>query len=90
MTRRTLEEISAHAEEFADAFERYEPAPGDESADVPPIMAVRLAAWRRDTAERDLATAVQNAREHRVSWRAVGEALGTSGEAARQRYGVSR
>jgi len=49
-------------------------------------MAVRLAAWRRDTAERELAEAVRTAREQRLSWREVGEAIGTSGEAARQRY----
>jgi FAD/FMN-containing dehydrogenase len=49
-------------------------------------MAVKLAAWRRDAAERELAEAVQAARDQRLSWRAVGEAIGTSGEAARQRY----
>jgi len=30
---------------------------------------------------------VVEAREHHVSWAAIGEQLGTSGEAARQRYG---
>lgn len=49
-------------------------------------MAVKLAAWRRDTAERELAEAVHAAREQQLSWREVGEAIGTSGEAARQRY----
>lgn len=47
-------------------------------------MAVRLAAWRRDSAERDLAEAVRAAREQRPSWREVGEAIGTSGEAGRR------
>lgn len=54
-----------------------------------PVMAIKLAAWRRDTAERELADAVRVAREHELSWRVVGEAIGTSGEAARQRYGAS-
>jgi hypothetical protein len=86
MTRRSIEDIKARADEFADAFENYDPKPGDQDAPLPPVMAVRLAAWRRDAAERELAEAVQAAREQRLSWREVGEAIGTSGEAARQRY----
>ncbi|HMR50010.1 MAG TPA: hypothetical protein PKE40_15760 [Arachnia sp.] len=89
MTRRSIDDIKARADEFADAFENYEPRPGDQDAPLPPAMAVRLAAWRRDSAERDLAVAVRAAREQRLSWREVGEAIGTSGEAARQRYGIS-
>lgn len=89
MTRRSIEEIKARADEFADAFENYEPKPGDLDAPLPPVMAVKLAAWRRDTAEKELAEAVRAARERRLSWREVGEAIGTSGEAARQRYGAS-
>ena len=89
MTRRSIEDIKARAEEFADAFENYDPKPGDQDAPLPPVMAVRLAAWRRDAAERELADAVRAAREQRLSWREVGEAIGTSGEAARQRYSAS-
>jgi hypothetical protein len=89
MTRRSIEEIKARADELADAFENYDPKPGDQDAPVPPVLAVKLAAWRRDTAERELAEAVRAAREQRVSWREVGEAIGTSGEAARQRYSAS-
>ena len=86
MTRRSIADIAARADEFADAFENYDPRPGDEDAPLPPIMAVKLAAWRRDTAERELAEAVHAAREQQLSWREVGEAIGTSGEAVRQRY----
>ena len=89
MTRRSIDEIIARADEFADAFENYEPRPGDDNAPLPPVMAVKLAAWRRDTAERDLAAAIRSARDQQVSWREVGEAIGTSGEAARQRYGAT-
>ncbi|GAA1884856.1 hypothetical protein GCM10009715_33860 [Paeniglutamicibacter psychrophenolicus] len=89
MTRRSIEEIKARADELADAFENYDPKPGDQDAPVPPVLAVKLAAWRRDTAEQELAEAVLSAREQRMSWREVGEAIGTSGEAARQRYGAS-
>lgn len=89
MTRRSIDDIKARADELADAFENYDPKPGEQDAPVPPVMAVKLAAWRRDTAERDLADAVRAAREQRLSWREVGEAIGTSGEAARQRYSAS-
>ena len=89
MTRRSLEDIEAHADELADAFESYDPEPEDENAALPPLMAVRLAAWRRSTAEKELAQAVRTAREKRISWRELGEAIGTSGGAARQRYGTT-
>lgn len=87
MTRRSIEDIKARAEEFADAFEGYEPKDADAESPLPPVLAVKLAAWRRDAAERELAEAVRTAREHRMPWREVGDAIGTSGEAARQRYG---
>lgn len=89
MTRRSIEDIKARADELADAFENYDPKPGDQDAPLPPTMAVKLAAWGRDAAEKELAEAVRAAREQRLSWREVGEAIGTSGEAARQRYSVS-
>lgn len=89
MTRRSIADIAARADEFADAFENYDPKSGDQDAPLPSVMAVKFAAWRRDAAERELAEAVQAAREKRLSWREVGEAIGTSGEAARQRYGTS-
>ena len=89
MTRRSIDDITARADELADAFENYDPNPGDRDAPVPPVMAVKLAAWRRDTAERELADAVRAARAQHLSWREVGEAIGTSGEAARQRYSAS-
>lgn len=79
MTRRSLADLTARADEFADAFERFDPEPGDKDAPLPPVLAVKLAAWRRDVAESELADAVHAAREQRVSWRAVGEAIGTSG-----------
>lgn len=47
MTRRSIEEIKARADEFADAFENYDPKPGDQDAPLPSAVAVRLAAWRR-------------------------------------------
>ncbi|NHT18942.1 hypothetical protein [Cellulomonas sp. IC4_254] len=83
---RSLDEILASADRLADRFEAYEPAPGDRDA-VDPMTALWLAAARRATAERDLAAAVVDARRAGVPWKTVGEIVGTSGEAARQRYG---
>ncbi|MDR1186417.1 MAG: hypothetical protein LBK95_02995 [Bifidobacteriaceae bacterium] len=88
--RPNLEELEARADELAARFENYEPRPEDLNRPLPPIMALRLAAWRRDVAECDLARAVAEARERDLSWRKVGDAIGTSGEAARQRYSGSR
>jgi hypothetical protein len=87
--RRSLADLIAHADELADAFENFEPKPEDFDAPVPPLMAVKLAAFRRAAAEKELAEAIRTARKSQVSWRELGEAIGTSGEAARQRYGAS-
>ena len=89
MTRRFIEDIKTRADKFADAFENYDPKPGDQDAPLPPTMAVKLAAWRRDAAEKELAEAVHAAREQRLSWHEVGEGIGISGEAARQRYSAT-
>jgi len=43
---RSLEEILAHADELADAFEAYEPEP-EEEGKASSLMALRLAAARR-------------------------------------------
>jgi len=79
----------ARADEFADKFEQFEPTDAKHETPLPPIMALRLAAWRRDCAERDLAQAVAEARAADTPWRDVGESLGTSGEAARKRYATA-
>ncbi len=39
MTRRSIEDITARADEFADAFENYAPKLGDQDAPLPPAMA---------------------------------------------------
>ena len=60
--------------------------PGNQDAPLPSIMAVEIAARHRDMTECGLAEAVHAARKQQLSWRELGEAMGTSGEAARQRY----
>jgi hypothetical protein len=82
---RSLHEILAQADELADTFEAYEPNDADEGK-ASSLVALRVAVARRANADRDLLAAVTEARNHQVSWAVIGEQLGTSGEAARQRY----
>lgn len=84
--RRSLTDLIANADALADAFEGHDPQPDDFDAPLPPLMAVKLAAFRRAQAEKDLADAVAQGREAHLSWRELGEAIGTTGEAVRQRY----
>lgn len=81
---RSLDELMARADQLADTFEAYEPQDADRGE--PPLMALRRAAFRRSMVERELTEAVGEARRSGVSWAKIGSELGTSGEAARQRY----
>lgn len=84
---RSAEEILAHADELARRFEDHEPTPGGVK-DASTLRAVADAFARLAASERDLAAAVSVARAEGHSWSAIGAMLGTSGEAARQRYGT--
>jgi hypothetical protein len=83
---RTTEEILKHADELARRFEEHEPDP-EQIMDARPLRDVAGAFERRARAEADLAAAVTVARAEGHTWGAIGAMLGTSGEAARQRYG---
>jgi DNA-binding ferritin-like protein len=83
---RTVDEILAHADELAERFERYEPNDVDELDVVAAASALRTAVAERSSAERHLIEAVREARQAGLSWAAIGQLVGTSGEAARQRY----
>lgn len=83
---RTVKDILDHADELARRFEDYEPAPEDER-DPRIFEALRDAVLSRSDAERSVHAAIDEAREHGYSWAFIGRLLGTSGEAARQRYG---
>jgi hypothetical protein len=83
---RTAEEILAHADELAKQFEAVEPDPG-QIRDATTLRELARAFERLARAEADLASAVATARADGHTWSAIGAMLGTSGEAARQRYG---
>lgn len=82
---RTIQEILDHADELAKRFEDYEPGPEDE-ASVPEHL-LRRAALARARSERQIVEAVENARAGGISWARIGTLLGTSAQAAQQRYG---
>jgi hypothetical protein len=85
---RTAEEILAHAGELARRSE--EEADPDRVRDATTLREPARAFERRALAEADLASAVATARADGHTWSAIGAMLGTSGEAARQRYSDSR
>ncbi|HSH60094.1 MAG TPA: hypothetical protein VK988_10715 [Acidimicrobiales bacterium] len=82
---RSLKAILEQADELADRFEKHEPRP-DNIADATALRIVREAFQERVAAERRLADAVAIARTDGHSWALIGNMIGTSGEAARQRY----
>ena len=83
---RSAKEILARADELARRFEDHEPGPGG-MRDASALRDVADAFARRARSERELAAAVDAARADGHSWSAIAAMLGTSGEAARQRYG---
>lgn len=84
---RTAQEILDQADELAARFEAHKP--GDEVHDATELRLIREAFLARADAERTLGDAVVHARHKGHSWAAIGAMVGTSGEAARQRYGQS-
>lgn len=82
---RSVDEILQHADELAARFEDYEPSDDDE-LDAGAVAALRRAVQERSDAERHMIEAIRIARESGMSWSAIGLFVGTTGEAARQRY----
>ena len=82
---RSIQEILDHADELAARFEDYEPDPDDER----PVEEYLLqrAALARARGEQQIVEAVTAARAKGISWQRIGELLGTSAQAAQQRYG---
>lgn len=81
---RSLDDLIAQADDLADEFENYEPHEDDRGE--PTLMAIRRTAYRRALIEQELVEKVREARDAGASWSRIGEELGTTGEAARQRY----
>lgn len=82
---RSIQEILDHADELAKQLEDYEPDPNDERS-VEEYLLER-AAIARARSEREIVDAVTRARSKGVPWQRIGTILGTSAQAAQQRYG---
>jgi hypothetical protein len=83
---RSIQEILDQADELAKRFEDYEPREGDQ---VPvEEYLLRRAALARARSEREVVDAISAARSSGISWNKIGEILGTSAQAAHQRYGA--
>ena len=82
---RSIQDILDHADALADRLEAYEPDSEDERT-VEEYLLER-AALNRARSEQQVVDAVVAARLAGNSWSRIGEALGTSGQAAQQRYG---
>jgi hypothetical protein len=82
---RTTDEIISQAEELAARFEDHEPD-ADDVWDASALRELRHAFVARADAEQRVTAAVRRARVDGHSWASIGAMVGTSGEAARQRY----
>ena len=84
---RSTKDIIEQADELAERFQDHAPGAANvRTADT--LRQVRQAFLSRAEAEKELLAAVEAARADGQSWSAIGAMLGTSGEAARQRYGA--
>lgn len=83
---RTIDEIINQAEELATRFEDHEPD-ADDIKDATALRELRQTFLSRAEAEQRVTDAVRKARADGHSWASIGAMVGTSGEAARQKYG---
>lgn len=84
---RSIQEILDHGDELAKRFEEYEPKDGDER--VIEEYLLERATIARARSERQIVEAVTAARTKGLSWQRIGDILGTSAQAAQQRYGAA-
>jgi hypothetical protein len=82
---RTIDEIIGQAQALAVRFEDHEPN-ADDVKDAGDLRELRQAFLARAEAEQRVTEAVVKARSEGHSWASIGAMVGTSGEAARQRY----
>ena len=83
---RSIQDILDHADELAQRFEDYEPSEDDE---VPvEEYLLKRAVMARARCEGQIVEAVAAARSSGTTWSRIAEVLGTSAQAAQQRYGT--
>jgi hypothetical protein len=83
---RSIQDILDHADELAKRFEDFDP---DEADEIPvEEYLLQRAVVARARSEQQLIDTVVNARSAGLSWQKIGALLGTSAQAAQQRYGT--
>jgi hypothetical protein len=81
---RSIQDILDHADELARRFEKLDP---DKAVDVPvEEYLLQRAVVARARTEQQLVDAVAKARSAGLSWQKIGALIGTSAQAAQQRY----
>jgi hypothetical protein len=83
---RSLSELIEHADFYTKQFEDY-PTSSEDAIDSDIFKALWSAGQQKSALENSIAELVIKARSEDMSWKLIGQILGTSGEAARQRYG---
>ncbi len=84
---RSIQEILDHGDELARRFEEFDPKSGDER--VVEEYLLERATIDRARSERQVVDAVVAARGKGLSWQRIGDILGTTAQAAQQRYGAA-
>lgn len=83
---RSIQDILDHADELAKRFEDFDP---DHSEEIPvEEYLLQRAVVARARSEQHLLDNVVTARAAGLSWQKIGALLGTSAQAAQQRYGT--
>ena len=83
---RSIQEIIDHADELARRFEEFDENSAEEVSVEEYVL--QRAVLARARCEQQLVDAVARARAAGLSWQRVGLMLGTSAQAAQQRYGA--
>ena len=83
---RTIQDILDHADELAARFENFDADDAQEVAVEEYLL--QRAVVARARSEQQVLDAVAKARASGVSWQRIGALLGTSAQAAQQRYGA--
>lgn len=71
----TIEELRARAAALAEETRNFRDEVADSEAPLPPLLAVKQAAWQRDAARLELSIAVRAARKQGLSWLKIGTAI---------------
>jgi hypothetical protein len=84
---RSIQDILDHADQLAEQFENFDP---DAAVEIPvEETLIRRAVIARARSEQQLLDAVALARSAGISWQKIGALLGTSAQAAQQRYSAA-